>query len=60
MEALFNRLGKVGMGLAAGGFLMTRFFFVCDGGERALIYDKFRGVRSHVYNEGMHFYIPII
>jgi hypothetical protein len=42
-----------------GGFALTRFIFVVDGGERALKYDKIRGVQPHIYGEGMHFYIPI-
>ena len=37
---------------------MTRFVFIVDGGERALKYDKLRGVGDKVYGEGMHFYIP--
>jgi hypothetical protein len=43
-----------------GGFILTRFVFVVDGGHRALKYDKLRGIQPHIYGEGMHFYIPII
>jgi hypothetical protein len=60
MEAFFNRLQKVGVAFMVGGFALTRFIFVVDGGERALKYDKLRGVQPHIYGEGMHFYIPII
>lgn len=58
MEAFLNRLQKTGVALMVGGFVLTRFVFVVDGGERALKYDKLRGVQSHIYGEGMHFYIP--
>ncbi len=58
MEAFFNRLQKVGVAFMLGGFVLTRFVFVVDGGERALKYDKIRGVRDKIYGEGMHFYIP--
>ncbi len=43
-----------------GGVVLTRFFFVVDGGERALIFNKIRGVQPKVYGEGMHFMIPIL
>ena len=38
----------------------VNFIFVVDGGERALIFDKFSGLRDKVYGEGMHFKLPII
>jgi prohibitin 2 len=40
--------------------LLTRFFFVVDGGERAVIFNKIRGVQSKIYGEGMHFMIPFL
>lgn len=60
METFFNRLQKVGLGFMGAGLILTRFIFVVDGGERALKYDKLRGLQPHIYGEGMHFYIPII
>jgi len=59
MEAFFNRLQKAGVAMMMGGFLLTRFVFTVDGGERALIYDKLRGVQDKIYGEGMHFYVPV-
>jgi hypothetical protein len=53
-------MGKIGGGIMGLGFLFTRFIFVVDGGERAVLFDKTRGVQEHVYGEGMHFMIPII
>jgi prohibitin 1 len=58
MEAFFNRVQKVGAAFLIGGLVLTRFVFVVDGGERALKYDKLRGVQNKLYGEGMHFYIP--
>lgn len=58
MEAFLNRVQKVGAACLIGGLVLTRFVFVVDGGERALKYDKLRGVQPHNYGEGMHFYIP--
>lgn len=58
MERFFNRLGQVGATMLFGGVVLSRFFFIVDGGERAVIFDKIRGVQSRVYGEGMHFMIP--
>jgi hypothetical protein len=44
MEALLNKMQKIGLLMMGGGFVATRFFFVVDGGERALMYDKIRGL----------------
>jgi hypothetical protein len=60
MEAFFNRMMRLGFGVMGAGVLATRFFFVVDGGERALKFDQVRGLQSKVYGEGMHFYIPIL
>jgi prohibitin 1 len=58
MEAFLNRVQRVGAAFLIGGLVLTRFVFVVDGGERALKYDKVRGVQNKIYGEGMHFYIP--
>ena len=60
MEQVFNRMGKIGGAFLLAGFGITRFFFVVDGGERGVIFDKFSGVKEKVYGEGMHFMLPII
>merc|ERR1740123_39132 len=60
MERLFNRMGQLGVGLFSLGVMGTNFVFVVDGGERALIFDKFSGLRDKVYGEGMHFKLPIV
>lgn len=31
-----------------------------DGGHRAIIFDKFRGIKDTVYDEGTHFLIPFL
>jgi hypothetical protein len=43
-EKFFTRLGQLGLGMMFGGVVLTRFFFVVDGGERAVIFNKIRGV----------------
>jgi hypothetical protein len=44
METFFNRLMKMGFGFMGAGLIATRFFFVVDGGERALKFDQIRGL----------------
>ena len=60
MEKFLDRLGFLGLSLIATGTIATRFIFVVDGGERAVIFNKLRGLQNKVYGEGMHFKIPII
>ena len=60
MERFFNRMGQAGIGLLLGGLVLSRFVFVVDGGERAVIFDRIRGVQTKVYGEGMHFIIPFM
>lgn len=50
----------MGVGLLLGGIVLTRFTFVVDGGERAVIFNQIRGVQNRVYGEGMHFRIPLL
>ena len=51
---------RLGGSMILGGLFVMQFTFVVDGGERALIMDATRGLRPHVYGEGMHFRLPII
>jgi len=60
VERFFNRMLYLGGGLVASGIILTRFTFVVDGGERAIIFNKLRGVQNKVYGEGMHLKIPIL
>ena len=60
MERFFDRLGFAGLSMLAAGVVGTRFIFVVDGGERVVIFNKFRGLQQNVYGEGMHFKLPII
>ncbi|XP_067686082.1 prohibitin 1-like [Haliotis asinina] len=57
-QRLFSNIGKLGLGLAvAGGVVQTALFNV-DGGHRAVIFDRFQGVREYVVGEGTHFLVP--
>ncbi len=55
---LFNRLGQLGVGLAVAGGVVQSALFNVDGGHRAVIFDRFAGVKQQVVGEGTHFMIP--
>jgi prohibitin 1 len=45
--------------IAAGGaFLASQSLFDVKGGTRAVIFDRWSGVKEDVINEGTHFLIP--
>merc|ERR1711974_208622 len=54
---IFNRLGQLGVGLAIGGAVVNSALFNVDGGHRAVIFDRFVGVKKEVVGEGTHFMI---
>merc|ERR1711976_70581 len=58
MGQLLNRLGQLGMGVAVGGAVVNQALFNVDGGHRAVIFDRFAGVKEFVVGEGTHFMIP--
>ena len=60
MEKFFDRIGMLGLSLVGLGLIGTRFVFVVDGGQRAVVFNKFKGLQETVYGEGMHFKIPIL
>jgi prohibitin 1 len=55
---IFNRIGQIGIGLAVAGSVLQSALYNVDGGHRAVIFDRFQGVRSEVMGEGTHFMIP--
>lgn len=55
---LFNRLGQLGLGLAVVGGVVNSALYNVDGGHRAVIFDRFTGIKKFVVGEGTHFYIP--
>lgn len=57
---IFNLLTKVGGGVAALGALASTSLYNVDGGQRAVIFDRFAGVKNYVVGEGTHFLIPFV
>ena len=55
---VFNRIGQLGVGLAIAGGVVQSALFNVDGGHRAVIFDRFQGIKQQVVGEGTHFMIP--
>lgn len=53
-----NALTKFGLGLALVGGAANSMLYNVDGGHRAIIFDRFQGVKDTVVGEGTHFMIP--
>ena len=60
MLRMSNRMIALGGSIAGTYIFFKHFFFTVDGGERGVIFDKFRGVLPKIYGEGMHLMIPFI
>lgn len=58
LAALFTRLGQVGFGVAVAGSVVNSALYNVDAGHRAVIFDRFYGVKQIVVGEGTHFFIP--
>ncbi|GAB1869165.1 Prohibitin [Camponotus japonicus] len=54
----FNRLGQLGLGIALAGGVVNSALYNVDGGHRAVIFDRFAGIKNIVIGEGTHFLIP--
>jgi len=53
-----NNLAKAAIGLGAGASLVQASMYNVDGGYRAVMFDRFRGVLRGVSGEGTHFRVP--
>lgn len=49
-------IGAVGIG--AGATALSSSLYTVDGGERAVLFDRFKGVINETVGEGTHFLIP--
>mmetsp|Transcript_28978 Transcript_28978/g.51815 ORF Transcript_28978/g.51815 Transcript_28978/m.51815 type:complete len:275 (-) Transcript_28978:1430-2254(-) len=58
MDKVFTKLNKIGSALIIGSLALGTTLYSVDGGQRALVFDRFKGVRPEIYGEGMHFVIP--
>lgn len=58
MANLFTRIGQIGFGVAVVGGVVNSALYNVDAGHRAVIFDRFAGVKDTVIGEGTHFFIP--
>jgi prohibitin 1 len=58
MTKILERLGALGLGLAFAGSVVGSALYNVNGGHRAVIFDRFTGIKKNVSNEGTHFLIP--
>ncbi|GBF91371.1 hypothetical protein Rsub_04111 [Raphidocelis subcapitata] len=55
---VLNRVIKYAVAAGMGASALQTSLFTVDGGERAVIFDRFRGVLPEVVSEGTHFRVP--
>jgi len=58
MAQFLNRIGQLGLGVALAGGVVNSALYNVDGGHRAVIFDRFAGIKQDVVGEGTHFFIP--
>ena len=58
MDTILRRLTVAGLALAGLGSVVQSTLYTVDGGHRAVIFDRFSGIKSKVIGEGTHFRIP--
>nr|QBA18453.1 prohibitin 3 [Lilium pumilum] len=56
--SLLTNIARAALGLGAGATLLSSSLYTVDGGQRAVIFDRFRGVLDVSVGEGTHFLIP--
>jgi prohibitin 1 len=58
IEGMMNKLAAVGGMLFFGSLFFNKMLYFVDGGQRALVFDRFKGVKPEINGEGIHFVIP--
>jgi len=57
-QRFFSNVTRLGIAAAAIGGIASSALYNVDGGQRAVIFDRFTGVKQFVSGEGTHFLIP--
>lgn len=53
-----TNIARAAFGLGVGATVVNSALFTVDGGQRAVLFDRFRGVIEDTVGEGTHFLIP--
>ncbi|XP_031491891.1 prohibitin-3, mitochondrial [Nymphaea colorata] len=56
--SFLTNVARAAIGLGASASLLSASLYTVDGGERAVLFDRFRGVLDETADEGTHFLIP--
>ncbi|KAL6899696.1 hypothetical protein ACP4OV_006354 [Aristida adscensionis] len=58
--SFLTRFAKAAAGLGVAASALSTSLYTVDGGERAVIFDRFRGVLPETVAEGTHFLVPFL
>ncbi|PIA33639.1 hypothetical protein AQUCO_04000001v1 [Aquilegia coerulea] len=58
--SLLTNVAKAALFLGIGSSAVNSSLYTVDGGERAVLFDRFRGVLDETVGEGTHFMIPFV
>ncbi|KAJ4973180.1 hypothetical protein NE237_006354 [Protea cynaroides] len=56
--SFLTNLARAAFGLGTGVTILNSSLYTVDGGQRAVLFDRFRGVLDETVEEGTHFLIP--
>ncbi|CAK7328250.1 unnamed protein product [Dovyalis caffra] len=56
--SFLNNVARAAFGLGAAATILNSSLYTVDGGQRAVLFDRFRGVIDTTIGEGTHFLIP--
>lgn len=60
MANFASKFGGLAVGLGAFASITAASIYNVDAGHRAVIYDRFQGVKNIIKNEGTHLLVPIL
>ncbi|KAL2514217.1 Prohibitin-3 [Forsythia ovata] len=56
--SFLTNIARAAFGLGVGATVVNSSLYTVDGGQRAVLFDRFRGVMDDTVGEGTHFLIP--
>lgn len=56
--SFLTNIARAAVGLGVGATLVSSSLYTVDGGQRAVLFDRFRGVLDDTIGEGTHFRVP--
>lgn len=59
-QKALTRLATAAIGIGSALSLANTALYTVDGGHRAVLFDRFRGVLDQSVGEGTHFLVPIL